>query len=95
MTGVILHIGMQRTGSSSIQKTLAGFYDGRTRYARLGFLPNHSLAMMHIFSTDETLPHATNVRRGHSTEEVAAYTARLRATLPAGGERLVLSAQSF
>lgn len=30
MTQVILHIGMHKTGSSSIQETLAGFDDGRT-----------------------------------------------------------------
>lgn len=98
MTQVILHIGMHKTGSSSIQETLAGFDDGRTRYARLGPEANHSLAIMRMFGTDSSHPHAADARRGRSAQEVAARTARLRAALRtqlAQGGRLILSAESL
>lgn len=38
---IVLHAGLHKTGSSSIQATLQGYDDGTTRYADLGS-PNHS-----------------------------------------------------
>lgn len=51
MKNVILHIGMHKTGSTAIQKSLHGYDDGVTRYARFDHT-NHSLAMSTIFSRD-------------------------------------------
>jgi hypothetical protein len=45
-----LHIGMHKTGSSSIQQSLADYSDGTLRCARLG-APNHSKAMKLLFSS--------------------------------------------
>jgi len=49
MNEVILHIGMHKTGTTSIQKSLSGFDDGKTIYANLG-PENHSFAIYTIFS---------------------------------------------
>lgn len=46
---IVLHIGMHKTGSSSIQSALNGFDDGTTFYADLG-APNHSAAFVTCFS---------------------------------------------
>ena len=51
MQEVILHIGVHKTGTSSIQSALHKFDDGDTFYAQLGN-NNHSLAMHTIFSSD-------------------------------------------
>jgi hypothetical protein len=47
---VILHIGMHKTGSSSIQESLNGYDDGYTVYANLKHA-NHSFAIYTIFSS--------------------------------------------
>lgn len=46
---VILHIGMHKTGSTSIQTSLAGYDDGDTFYARFPEI-NHSAAIRGTFS---------------------------------------------
>ena len=51
MQEVILHIGVHKTGTSSIQNALHKFDDGDTFYAQLGN-NNHSIAMHTIFSSD-------------------------------------------
>lgn len=52
MTTIILHFGMNKTGSSSIQRFLAGLVPTRTyRYADLG-TPNQSLCLVAAFTTD-------------------------------------------
>ena len=51
MQEVILHIGVHKTGTSSIQNALRDFDDGDTFYARLHY-DNHSIAMHTIFSND-------------------------------------------
>lgn len=50
MDEVILHIGMHKTGSSSIQESLNGYDDGYTAYANLKHA-NHSFAIYTIFSS--------------------------------------------
>lgn len=46
---ILLHIGMHKTGTTSIQAGLAGFSDGHTRYAQL-MRPNHSVDLITLFS---------------------------------------------
>ncbi|WP_373356375.1 hypothetical protein [Pseudoroseicyclus sp. CXY001] len=41
---VILHLGMHKTGTTTLQNRLDGFDDGRTRYLDLGY-PNHSIPL--------------------------------------------------
>lgn len=46
---VILHIGMHKTGTTSIQSALNNFDNGRVRYARLSDV-NHSIPIYSLFS---------------------------------------------
>lgn len=45
----MLHIGMHKTGSSSIQQSLAGYDDGHAFYGRFA-RPNHSLPLHTLFA---------------------------------------------
>lgn len=49
---VFLHIGMNKTGSTSIQATLKKFDDGRIRYAHLND-QNHSIPIYSLFSANK------------------------------------------
>ncbi|MEQ3669450.1 hypothetical protein [Pseudophaeobacter sp.] len=51
MKEVLLHIGMHKTGTTSIQSSLRDYDDGRTRYARFTNI-NHSIPIITIFSKD-------------------------------------------
>ncbi len=48
---VILHIGMHKTGSTSIQAALNGYDSDSVRYAQLG-MENHSLPLHALFNPD-------------------------------------------
>ena len=48
MKEVIVHIGAHKTGTTTIQKSLHGYDDGRTKYARFP-QSNHSIPMRSIF----------------------------------------------
>lgn len=51
MKEVILHIGMHKTGSTSIQEAFGGFKDGDTKYAALGYV-NHSIPFFTAFAAN-------------------------------------------
>ncbi|MBF7731743.1 hypothetical protein [Pseudomonas sp. N040] len=53
MTECIIHIGMHKTGSTSIQQSLNGFVNDRFRYADLDHTSNHSFAMSNLFSASD------------------------------------------
>jgi len=65
---VILHIGMHKTGTTSIQSTLNNFDDGKVRYAQLSDV-NHSIPIFTLFSKNRYtyLPHN---KFGRSEEEI-------------------------
>ncbi|WP_172331373.1 hypothetical protein [Mangrovicoccus sp. HB161399] len=50
MDEVLLHIGMHKTGTTSIQSAVAGYDDGETVHAQLQF-PNHSAPLYTAFSS--------------------------------------------
>lgn len=97
MKKIIIHIGVHKTGSSSIQKTLDGFDDGKTRYARLGDL-NHSIPLYSIFSSNR-FERRHFLRQGLSEKEmaetVAAFDTRLSRELTQDRETLILSAEDL
>lgn len=97
---VILHIGMHKTGSSSIQRSLYGYDDGRTFYARFPER-NHSAAIRGGFSTHPERYHQwrklglddTEIRRrrGAARAQLAHELARTdRHTLIISGEGISL-----
>jgi hypothetical protein len=99
MTRCIVHIGMHRTGSTSIQHSLRGFSDSRFSYAQLGDDPNHSLAMYSLFAS-EPERHPIHRRNGTDTVGVSDFIGRIRADLEqavsaAKGRTLVISGEDI
>lgn len=97
MKKVVLHIGMHKTGSSSIQKSLNGFDDGRVRYAQLGG-ENHSIAIYSIFS-EARYQKRFFVQRGIDRDEIdrktAIYRDRLVSELQKDREMLIISGEDI
>ncbi|WP_172332628.1 hypothetical protein [Mangrovicoccus sp. HB161399] len=56
MDEVVLHVGTHKTGTTSIQNSLAKYDDGETVYAQLGH-QNHSIALYTIFSENRNRYH--------------------------------------
>ena len=65
---VILHIGMHKTGSTSIQNALAGYDDGTTFYPDLGHR-NHSIPLYTGYSSDYRDYHIWT-RAGKTADEI-------------------------
>lgn len=65
----MLHIGMHKTGSSSIQRSLVGYDDGHAFYGRFA-RPNHSLPLHTVFAAEPARHHLW-VREGLDEAAVA------------------------
>lgn len=95
-----LHIGMPKTGSSSIQANLSEFKEPKGwAYLSVGGSPNMGQSLHAMFASE---PHSfhTFVKRGHSPERVAAYGASLREKLAeaienCGQPTIILSAEAL
>ncbi|MGL4316273.1 MAG: hypothetical protein ACRCTL_06630 [Pseudomonas sp.] len=87
MSTCVLHIGMHKTGSTSIQASLQHFQDQHFVYADLGRAPNHSHAIYDAFTLDgergffDVKPEQVQVDR---------YTELLLQAIAANGERNLL-----
>lgn len=95
----IVHIGMHKTGSTSIQRSLHGFDDDRFLYARLARTPNHSLA---IYSAFATTPERHHLHRsaGRDQRRVHRYNDRVYKELDhcieaARGRALIISGEDI
>jgi hypothetical protein len=97
MTRCIIHIGMHKTGSTSLQRSLQGFRNDRFIYADLTRDPNHSLAIFSAFSANPARHHL------HSTRDeagVSAYVRQVRTALErsasaARGRTLLISGEDI
>ena len=78
MTRCVIHIGMHKTGSTSIQGSLQGFRDDRFLYADLGGGGNHSLAIYSLFAAN---PAGHHLHRTRNAEAVRAYIRNARSNL--------------
>lgn len=92
---VVLHIGMEKTGSSSIQQVLHGYDDGQTIYAPFEWV-NHSLPLQVLFKPiDQQSPglraQGLDEARFASLREKA--QAQLDAALKTDRQRLIISAE--
>lgn len=99
MTRCIIHIGMHKTGSTSIQNSLSGLNDERFLYAQLGLDPNHSLAIYSLFATQ---PERHQIHRAERRDAAAivAYNKRMlgdleRAISSARGRTLLISGEDI
>jgi nucleoid DNA-binding protein len=88
MSRCIIHIGMHKTGSTSIQWSLEGFEDNRFFYARLGNGGNHSLPIYSMFMNNPERHHLHRAG-GRDPESVQAYIEQVRADL----DRTIVAAQ--
>lgn len=92
---VLLHLGMHKTGSTSIQAVWNGYKDERTEYAALG-LPNHSLVLQRAFlegkAADRVYKNSTEERRPKQQE---AALRRLDEVLSGTGRSVILSGESL
>jgi hypothetical protein len=80
MSSCILHIGMHKTGSTSIQNSLHGIEDKRFLCAKLGEDVNHSLAIYSIFASHPERHHMHKVL-GLGINAVRDYIASMRLDL--------------
>lgn len=80
MTRCIIHIGMHKTGSTSIQESLRGFSDDKFLYPVLGNAANHSLAIFSLFGTHGGRHHLHRAN-GRDAAAVRAYNRAVEADL--------------
>jgi hypothetical protein len=97
MTRCIIHIGMHKTGSTSIQGSLDGFSDRRFYYARLGNTSNHTFAICGMF-TEDPAAHLRRITQGRF--EPFAYKANMpgdleRSIRAARGRTLIVSGEGI
>lgn len=99
MTACIIHIGMHKTGSSSIQNSLNGYNDDDFIYANINNDSNHSLAIYSLFSPDPaTHPiHKADARNGSSLKKYLDDVENgLRASIDStNGKTLIVSGEDI
>jgi hypothetical protein len=95
---VLLHIGMNKTGSSSIQYSLKGYHDKLSTYANFPDI-NHSLPMSAIFSSQrDTIHWWKMIGLSDSDKELESnrYLSMLEKMLEnAKSERLIISGEGI
>lgn len=96
---IFLHIGMHKTATTSIQKSLRTYSDGTTRYARLGAF-NHSWLLISVFSTSKsTKRHLRRKGVDYSPSALSAYRAanfaRLETQINTRERNLILSGEGL
>ena len=98
MREVIIHIGLHKTGSTSIQKNLHGYQDVSTRYACFKEA-NHSLPMFTIFSKNPSSHHLYKdwgITEEQVAEKKKIYKVQLEYDLnDASLKRLIISGESI
>ena len=99
MANCILHVGMHKTGTTSIQKSLQDLDDDRFYYARVLTSPNHSVSVFSIFAEKPDSIHlrSIRVRKNMTVDQITAEAkSDLKASITAAGERtLVISGEGL
>ena len=75
MARCVIHIGMPKTGSTSIQQSLHRFADESFVYPELSTSPNHMLPILALFTNEAMSYYAHRLR---NPKEIAAYCERAR-----------------
>lgn len=99
MSRCIVHVGMHKTGSTSIQQSLDGFEDDRFVYAALGADANHSLPVFSLFS-DRAERHHLHRAAGREGAALRAFNNGIladfeRSIARAAGRTLVVSGEDI
>ena len=99
MPKCILHVGMHKTGSTSIQNSLAELDDEKFYYARIMGSPNHSVSMLWAFAERPDRGHVRKMmlRKNRTVEEIVGEAKRgIKASITEAGERtLVISGEGM
>ncbi len=93
MAKCIIHAGMHKTGSSSIQQSLKELDDGTFLYAQIGGKGNHSVPFIRMFSaTPENYRfHRKSGRRAEKIGKMARFAQRkLRIAIADAGDRTLI-----
>ena len=92
----VVHIGMHKTGSSSIQDSLNGLSSMAFRYARLSKTPNHSGAIVTVFSQQSRhrRKHAKHIVRSKAPD-LLRLQAKLEKELSRQNDTLVISGEGI
>ena len=98
MPKCILHVGMHKTGTTSIQNSLLNFENDKFLYARLGGDANHSVPIYSIFSEHPEKHFLNRTRRNNGT--LQDYIDRIRndlsSSIKAAGDRtLIISGEDI
>lgn len=97
MRKCVVHIGMHKTGTTSIQNSLHRFSDASFYYANIGGSANHSVAMFSLLAARPE-NHALNSHRSPAmlAEYIRTTQNELRASLSAAGSRtLIISGEEI
>lgn len=97
MRTLILHLGMNNAGSSSIQASLRNYDDGRIRYARIG-APNHSKAISTLVMAHPENLNAYRVQEFDTErieQEKKRFTNRLTRELSLDRETFIVSGEGI
>lgn len=95
----IIHVGMHKSGSTSIQRTLDGFEDENFSYASIGSPANHSLAIHSLFAS-QSARHHLHQRASRDAGAIAEFNDAVEAALAdsitrAGRRALVISGEDI
>lgn len=99
MAQCILHIGMNKTGTTSIQQSLAGYSDDRFLYANLVDRANHSLPIYTLFA-EHPGSHPMHRNRQRDSAFLQNYVKNVRKDLDASvaqaaGRTLIISGEGI
>lgn len=95
MTELLLHVGMDKTGSSSIQQSFANYDDGKMAYAKLASV-NHSFPIQVLFRAPDNPTQGLKLQ-GVTPEKIleqrGQHRADIEAALDGSRERVLMSAE--
>jgi hypothetical protein len=99
MKRCVVHIGMHKTGTTSIQQSLDGFEDDAFYYARIVGRANHSVPFFSLFARNAAR-YARSRSRAEDPEQMAQFAAATEADLArsiaeAGNRTLIISGESI
>ena len=99
MAKCVIHIGMHKTGTTSIQHSLVSLDDATHLYADIHGASNHSVPLLSAFS-DSPMRHQINRQRGYDEDSIQNYIRQTRKSLrnsidKAGARTLLISGEGM
>jgi hypothetical protein len=94
MRRCIIHLGMHKTGTTSIQRAMRGYDDGVTAYAPLDD-HNHSLELMAMFLSQPKPRETAAARAGIDPGTLPSRIARFDAAMAASDRHMILSGEGL